>query len=377
MATNSPDLSPYIDLRIYDLDPQQVFEAALQDLQSKMPGWIPREDNTEVMLMEAMALEVSESVFAINRLPSAIMVGVMKLFGVVRDEGAPPKTTININVVSTFGYTIPAGTRFLLALPGGQDPVVFSTDEAVVIADGFDSATVSATGNRFTGQANNVPAGQSVELIDNITFVDSASLASEVVEGRDPESDPEWINRGSQRLRRLVDTLAVPDHFTTAALEETLVTRATTIDLYNPSSGNLPGVDAGHVTVAVYGAGAPLTAPQKAALQAEFASRALANLTVHVIDPTITTVNVTVSVTRNSGYAIQETQDAVQLALIDYLSPEKWPWRGVVRRNELIALVANLPQVDYVASLTIPASDLALTGVAPLADVGTLVVNVA
>ena len=55
-------------------------------------------------------------------------------------------------------------------------------------------------------------------------------------------------------------------------------------------------------------------------------------------------------------------------ALDTYLSPDTWEWGGTVYRNELIALIDQVAGVDRVVSLTTPATDLALTGVAPLAD---------
>lgn len=90
----SPDISQYVDLRVYDKDPTDILRTALTELQSRLPGWTPREDNTEVMLLEALAVEISEAVYAINRLPNSVMTALMRLYGIERDAGAFATTTV-------------------------------------------------------------------------------------------------------------------------------------------------------------------------------------------------------------------------------------------------------------------------------------------
>jgi uncharacterized phage protein gp47/JayE len=373
----SPDLTPYLDLRVYDRDTQDVVDAALQDLQSKLPGWVPREDNTEVMLIEALSLEVSESIFAINRIPGAIMTILMQFMGITRDEGAPPVASITVTAADTLGYTIPEGTRWNLALSGGLDPVVFTNAEAVDINNGDLAATFDVVGNRYTDEANGVIAGTPLELLDAVSFIESTVLAGSVTDGRDPETDNAWATRGVARLSRLTDTLAVPKHFTMAALEYPYVERATTLDIYNSDAGSgAPGDHPGHVSVAVYGPGRLLTTDEKNAIKDDFEGRSLANLMIHVMDPTITDVDVSVTVQRFANYSDDDTTTAITQALTNYLNPATWPWAGTVRWNELIALISNLPQVDYVTTLTTPATDFALSGYAPLANVGTVTVTV-
>lgn len=102
---------------------------------------------------------------------------------------------------------------------------------------------------------------------------------------------------------------------------------------------------------------------------------ALAGLDVHVVDPTITSVDVAATVKVLAGYDGAEVAQAVEDTVVAYLDPTSWEWGGTVRRNELIALVDGVPGVDYVVALTLAAhggglgtADVALAGVAPLAD---------
>lgn len=371
----SPDATPYIDLTILDKDPQEIYEDAEAQLATELPEWVPREGNTEVLLLEAMAAQVAEGVLAINRLPNGIMEALLLLFGIVRDNGAPPIANLTFTMANTLGYTVAAGTEARLLLSGGLEPIIFTTLTDLVVAPGNTSGIVSAQGDRFTADANNMPAGTQMELLDSIIFVNTVELTAITTGGSDPEDDTEYFTRGATRFSRLSETLVLPQHFTAYALEQTNVERATTLDNWD-GSGGAPGDDPGHVTVAVYGNGTALSGPEKTTLQAAMEALAAVNLQVHVVDPTITTVNVTAAVKALPGYDTATVDAAVTQALDDYLNPATWPWSGTVRRFELASIMDRVEGVDYVDTITTPASDTALTGHAPLADAGTLNITV-
>lgn len=375
----SPDVSPFIDLTLYDRDPQDVFEAGITDLQIKLPEWAPREGNTEVLLLEAMALEVAELIFTANRIPSSVVETILKLYGITRDAGEAPTVDLLVTLAGTQGYTIPAGINVRLDLPGGVDPIVFTTGAETVVALGVSTVTLSAVGDRFTAAANGTPAGTLVEMLESIFFIEKVELATAVIGGRDPEFDDTYFERGVQRFSRLSDTLVLPRHFTTYAMENPLVKRAVSIDNYDPTAdpdGNGPtGNDPGHVTVAVYGDNVMLTAGEKTDLYTEMDGLALANLAVHVVDPTVTPVDVTVQVQVEKTYALNDVVDNVTAAINDYLSPLTWEWGDVVRRNELISVISSAPGVSYLESMTAPAADIVLPGVANLTTTGTVTIT--
>lgn len=376
----NPDVTPYIDLILSDKDPQDIFDAAIEVLKVRMPEWVPREGNTEVLLLEALALEVSELIFALNRIPNAVVQVFLSLVGVTRDAGAPPTVDLTFNMSGTSGYTVPAGVSVRLDLTGGLEPITFTTEEELIIEPGVTTGIVSATGDRFTVEGNGTPAASYVELLDSVIYVDSVETASIVTGGRNAEDDAAYFERGIQRLARLTDTLVLPQHFESAALEEVYVKRVFALDNYNPANdanNNGPvGNDGGHITVAVYGDDAPLSVDDKAALEAKLEASAAANLDVHVIDPTITPVNITVQVKRFPNQSADAVEAAVVAALESYLSPTEWAWAATVRKNELIQTISNVAGVDYVDILSVPAGDTNLAGVAPLADAGVIAVTV-
>lgn len=371
----SPDITPYLDLSLQDADAQVIYEIGLQQLQSNLPDWVPREGNIENLLLEAFALQVSQTVFAINRLPGGITEVVLKLFGIERDTGTPPVVNLTFGMAGTIGYTIPEGTAVRLVIPGGLAPIIFTTDGELVISPGGDIGTITATGDRFTDDANNIVADTPVELLDAITYVETVVIDSVATPGSEPESDEVYFTRATARFGRLSDTLVLPRHFTAYALEQPNVYRAFTIDNWD-SVGGSPGDDPGHVTVAVYGQGSALSGGEKTALESAMEAACLANLDVHVIDPTITAVNVTVTVRALPRYDSDIVEANVIAALNDYLNPATWGWGGTVRLYELVTLINNVAGVDYIESFTTPNADVALTGNAPLADAGTLTVTV-
>jgi hypothetical protein len=139
-----------------------------------------------------------------------------------------------------------------------------------------------------------------------------------------------------------------------------------------PSSGN-----ARTITVAVAAAdGTALNTTIKNQVAAYLQALREVNFLIYVIDPTYTTVNVTASVKALAGYDTASIESACEDALTAYLSPTTWDWSSTVYRNELIALLSNITGVDRVISITTPASDLSLGGVAALPLAGTMDVAV-
>ena len=378
VTNNAPDVSQFIDLRIYDKDPNDILKTSLAELQSRMPEWNPREDNTEVMLMEALAVAVSESVYAINRLPNSIMAALMRLYGIERDAGAFATTRIEFQVVNTMGYTIPARTRLLLPPDQGYGSTVFETTAALTIPYGMTSGVIPAIATEVTDVVNGVPPATRFQVLDQLQYVNDVVNTEIVLGGRMPESDKAWFNRGVQRFGRLTDTLVTPQHFELAALEDPLVRRARALDNYDPTQGSgVPGDHPGHLTLALYGDGGIMPAEVKQAVIDSFTTRKFAPLILHTVDPVITTVNVNVRVKPNRGYANERVVDSVSTVVRNWLNTDVWPWKATVYYNELMGIVTELPEVDYVTSLIAPPSDVYLAGAAPLANLGTINVSIA
>jgi hypothetical protein len=179
----SPDLQSYSSLTLYDVDPRALVDRAVTDGLVKFPGWTPREGNTELALIELLGLEVAEAVFAINRLPDAVVEVLMRLFGITRNLGAPAAATATFTLSDALGHVIPAGTRVRLELAAGQ-AVDFTTDVALVVAGGAVAGTVAITAVTSTADANGTGPGVSLALVDAVPYIETVVTAT---------ADPAWL----------------------------------------------------------------------------------------------------------------------------------------------------------------------------------------
>jgi uncharacterized phage protein gp47/JayE len=267
----------------------------------------------------------------------------------------------------------------------GGGTAYFSLNANLAIPNGATTTTGAVTDLAFESLPNGAAVGTALGFVDSIYFLQGAVLATSPAGGVDPETDAAWLARGSQQLQRLVSTLVLAPHFTAAALEYPGVFRATTVDNWN--SGTNAAAN-GYVTVAVLGEsagpgtqGAPLSGPQMAALAALLASQADAKLSIGVVAPTITQIDVSYTVKALPGYSAGQVEANVLAALQSFLSTDSWQWAGTVYMNAIAAVILQSAGVAYMAEgglqiavhgSGLATADVALPGVAPLASIGTV-----
>lgn len=373
-----PDVSGYVDLRLFDLSDQEMIDTAIAATKLNLPGWVPREGNTEVVIFEGVALENAEAIVAINRVPGAVVAAILLLAGVERDFGAAPIASAEFTFGDTLGHTIPPGTRLYLVLDDGTSVAFLVEPPGLTVAPGSSTGTVSIIGDTFTASANGIASGTTLIMADPIPSVESVELASAVADGRDPEDDLTWLNRGTARLARLSSALVLLAHFESAALERPEVTRAVAIDLYDPSQAGNPGDHPGHVAVAVLGEnGAALSTEAKDAIEQDMEARAVAILDVHVMDVTVVEIDVAANVVPLPGFAWATVQANVVAAIEAYLDPLTWTGSNIVYFTEMISLIDHVEGVDRVVWVTIQGlgADYTMTGVAPLPEADVISIS--
>ena len=364
------DLGAYVDLRIFDVPSQELVDAMITMYGIQNPGWVAREGNTEILLMEAIALAVAENVATINRLPGAVVEAILHLAAVDKDFGAPATCTATLTVADGLGYTIPTGTRFYLQLANGTTVVFLAQSPDTQIAPGTTSATVNLISQINTAAANGVAAGARLVLADQLNMIQAIVTSSTVAGGRDPETDAEWRDRGVARLQRLSDALVVPQQFNAFIDEDVRIGRVMTIDLWDGSVGSphAVGADPGHITSAVLDpTGLPLATADLTDLQTQAQAKAAAMLAVHVINATLDTINVVTTYQVAAGYTAATVAAAVTSTIRDYLNPLTWAAGAPVRHNELVSVIDQVAGVDYVNSVMVNGSSLDVTASGPRA----------
>lgn len=378
MTQPAPDITSYVDLRPFDISDQQMIDTAIANLRLNLPGWIPREGNVESLVIESAALELAEQIVAINRLPGAVVEAVITMAGIDKDYGQPPDATATVTFGDELGHTLPGGTQIYLPLSDGTTVTFLIEPPGVTVAPGASSGIASLIGATFTASANGTPIGAALVMGDPVPFVDSVVLLTAVADGRDPETDDSWRDRGVEELSRLSAALVTPAQFVAYALSQSGVSAAMGLDQWNPTGGHSPGADPGYMTVAVLGpGGTTLSSGAKSTLQAAMQAQAIAILIVSVVDATIVTVPVATKVVPISGADFSVVTTSVQQAINAYLDPLSWTFGATIYLNEMISLIDQVPGVDRVVNVTLNsvAADYAITGVAALPDAGTITVT--
>lgn len=363
----------FVDPVLYDVDEEDLVDRALADMQSVLPELAGREGTIEVVLLRALALQVAEVVYAINRLPERTLEGILQLRGLVRDDGAPAAVTVRFTLSDALGVTVPAGTTVRVEVTETGEVVDFAT--TVDVTSDPEAVTVDAPAVAVEPgtSANGVAAGTAVEVIDAVPYVEAAVTVTVVAGGRDAEDDTSFYGRGVAMLSRLTETLVLPSHFRAAALETPGVGYALVLDQYDPTD---PGVSPGHVTVLVTDVdGEPLASGPMLALEAHLGDLSVAGLAVHVAAPAYDDVDLAVQVTAAGGAAPATVTAAVEDALTSYLAPLNWSGGTTIWHNELVSLIDQVPGVGRVVSIT-PGTDVALSDVTTLPRPGTITVTV-
>lgn len=371
----SPDVAGYTGIELADVSAQELVTTAIANLAATWPEWNPREGNTEVVLLEQLAVIAETIGYQINQLPDGIAEVLLRLFTLTRDPGAPATGSVTFTVADADGYTIPAGT--LVRANVGEEPVDFATDEDLLIAAGAVTGTVAVTAQSPGTVGNGQPVGRLLELLDAVTSVNTVQVAATTGGGRNPEDGAAFLQRATPTLSRLTTTVVRPPDVEAYVASLAVAHRIKCLDLYDPLSDGEPGDHPGYVTVAVATAGGgALPALTKESLLDQLEDAMHAGLKVAVVDADVTVVDVNVSVLRRRGYDDADVEAAVLGVLEAYLNPDSWDWSRLVRVNELIAQVDTAAGVDVVLAITTPAADLPLPGNAPLAKLGAVTVTV-
>jgi len=351
-----------------------LVDAAVTHIKSVMPEWQPRGGNTELVLIEALAVMLGPEILSLQLLGPRVAELILGLIGTTRSPGTAARGRVEITVTnSSPTQTIPAGTRLRLALDTSIETVdLFTTEDLVIITSETLTGQVNVIADRLGSVPNGSPTGAPVSVVDNLPFVESAALAAALLGGTDLENDDVFFARGAATLARQNSTLIHPPQFEYAALSRVGVGRALALDNYDPTA---PGVTTyGHVTVAIAGLdGLAIDPTLMDEARTSLAEQALASLTIHVIAPTYTEIDVAVTVKAKPGWSEADVQASVAAALEAWISPLTWAWDDSATQFEIVAVVAAAPGVREVTAA--PAT-IDLTGVAPLPTLGTVTVTV-
>jgi hypothetical protein len=365
---SSPDFSQYVDLTLYDVEPQDVYSAALTYAQTALPEFIPVIGTVEDAVLQATSYMTYILAAGINRVPNGLMEGIIKLMGFSRREATFATGSALFTLSVNTGTTIPEGTIIAYTTTIDNEVVAYSfaTTTDTIVPSGSDTVSIAIEATE-EGQYPTLLDTQQMILISSVPTILEVSLDADIVNGINSETDAQYFDRAAQFLSSTNTSLATKRQLVNyIAANYPTVNISAVYDTTN-SAGNLLFATAaapGYITIAVAQSdGTALGSTIKNALQADVAGKAIAGLNVGVIDISTFSCSIAVSIAVVSGYTPATVQASVAAAIESYISPLGWDQEQTINPNKIVALIAVLPGVGYVSSvtLTIPTSPANVT----------------
>ena len=241
------DFSPYIDLRIFDKSPGDIYRDSIELARLTLPDFNLRIGTPEDAMFQAMAYISALNIASINRVPSRLMSGLIGIMGYQRNEGVPAEVDIDITLGTYDGGVIPGGTTFIYSVLF-EDEVqefVFQTTESVTLdptdlETSFDYPSTTVTVQAFdVGIMPPITAGETMSVISSGTDIASVVVSSPAnfVNGLEPDDDADYLSGATTYLQSLSSCLATSKQIDSYVLTQfaNIVGRCKTHDL---TSGN-------------------------------------------------------------------------------------------------------------------------------------------
>lgn len=247
------DFSPYVDLRVFDSQPGDIYLDAIEFAQLVLPEFNLRVGTPEDALFQAMAFVSSLNVAAINRLPDRLMSGLVSIMGYDRQEAIAAEVDVTITLDNYQGATIPAGTVFTyetvfedevqeysfqltgaISIPSVEDP-----DESTPLPSA--SATVTCITPGIIPPIET--PGTELSVISSGTNILTVETLANFSNGLNEDTDFEYLSKAATYLRSLSSATNKSSQLDAYLLTNypELVTRSKTYDLTNgdPELGDI------------------------------------------------------------------------------------------------------------------------------------------
>jgi hypothetical protein len=360
-----------------ETDADTLADNAIDVLQAQWEDWEPSEGDLEVVQIEALSQMAADVADVAAIMPNAAFEAILeRLFNVVPQDGTPATGAVTFNLVDTTANLIPAGTEVDI------DGFAFSVDDDTpTVAGSATVVGVPVTANDNDTDANGL-TGETVTLVGVLAFVSDVSLVGTTSGAVDPETEQEYLDRGSQALELQAITLVTAHDYEIMAQSDPRVGRAVATDDRTNR----------RITVTASQAdGSVIDAATKTSLAALFDSYRQTTWQVVLGDATNTTINVTFQIHVYPSFDAPTVISAAADAVTVFLDPTTWgsnlstpsPTPDVeprVRKNKLIDVIGSVTGVDYVIDLTITGSagsvqsngDWLMPGIVPIPSPGTI-----
>lgn len=208
------DFSDYIDLRIFDVTPGDIYLSAIDVARLTLPEFNLRVGTPEDALFQAMSYISALNVAAINRIPDRLMAGILLMMGISRQEAIPAEVSIQLTADSYAGGEVAAGSLFSFesTFEDEVQEFVFETIEVCTIAASGSSSgpypTATVTAQCLTpGVIPVLSEGDELTVISSGIPVLSAEVSGSFINGVNEDTDADYLGRAVTKLRSMSNTL--------------------------------------------------------------------------------------------------------------------------------------------------------------------------
>lgn len=367
----SPDFSEYVDLTLYDRNPDDLMDEMLDHGRQILPQWDPSVGNIETVMVETFANQSAALLAGFNRLPDGILEGMLNLFGITRSDGNAASATVTLTAVDTAGYMIPADTEF--AYFASETAYVYYLAADAAIPNGSTEASATIVAREVGEEFNSPPSGSLLQVLTATPFLTSAVLATAPTGGSDTETDDQYFARAVNTVASYSTALVTPSQIQAHVLDDypevfrcqvydrrRYYDRDTTASTYTTHNG--------YVLIAVGGSNSdqsvltdiPIDATTLSAIKTDVEGRSSVGLIADVMTAELASIDVSATVVAKDGVEVGAVGSLIVAALDNYLDPDAWDWSSThVRTNEIISLIDQVDGVDYVVSVSLAGSDIA------------------
>jgi len=360
----SVDFSPYLNLRIYDKDPGQLYLTAIDLMRLNVPQLSVRPGTIEDAMIQSFAFLSTIAINHINALPNRLVEGIANLMGVGRAEPSYASVQVTITALDYSGGQLEAGTIFehsynisgqqvvdYYELQGGLtiDPVEPDLNADPPTPLPTASATITAID---LGQKKSITTNTVLTILNSQNVADSAVADGNFTQGRLGEDDAQFLSRYATQLQSMSNVLNTAKQIEAYVLSTyTFVTRAKAYDLTNSENDRTQSAasEPGYISLFVYGDGKPLNIFERQTIYSDLLSKSMAGLQIVIQDMDILTMTVDVTTQIAAGSDFSSTLSGIKSSLSEYFSPEGFPLIDeAIRKTNIFEKVASVPNVVYV-----------------------------
>ena len=209
----SPDFRPYVDLTVFDKQPRDIYDEAVEYATTALPELSVRPGTLEDALFQAMSFVSGEVIASVNRLPNGLMEGILNLLGFARIQSTYATGTVQFTMIDDAGGTIAAGTQigYTETVEGVSTFHTFTTTASAIVLEGETLSSAVAIVADSAGEKPGLLTGQSMVVVSASNRILSAALASDLESGEAAETDAQYFSRGVTYLGSLSSALVTAD----------------------------------------------------------------------------------------------------------------------------------------------------------------------